>query len=79
MSEDDAFDGTLMGIVQRTGGIDGFFDAMFGFLRRKTDFYANQKEAEGIIVKHSHEQFKKYAAKKKVKKKLPERKKIKKT
>jgi len=65
MSEDDAFDGTLMGIVQRTGGIDGFFDAMFGFLRRKTDFYANQKEAEGIIVKHSHEQFKKYAAKKK--------------
>jgi len=54
-----------MGVVQRTGGIDGFFESVFGFLRRKTDFYSNQKEAESVIVKHSHTQFKKYAEVKK--------------
>lgn len=61
MSEEDGrFDGVLMGIVQQSGGIDPFFDAVFGFLRRKTDFFANQKGAEEIIVKHSHAQFKKF-------------------
>jgi len=67
MSEQEAkFDGVLMGIVQQAGGVDGFFDAVFGFLRRKTDFFANQKGAEEIIVKHSHTQFKKYDELKKV-------------
>jgi hypothetical protein len=43
MSEDESrFDGILMTIVQQTGGIDGFFESVFGFLRRKTDFYSNQ-------------------------------------
>jgi len=31
------------------------------FLRRKTDFFTNQKGAEDIIVKHSAVQYKKYA------------------
>jgi len=66
MSEEEAmYDGVLMGIVQKAGGIDGFFEAVFGFLRRKTDFYANQQGAEQIIVKHSHTHFKKYAETKK--------------
>jgi len=42
------------------GGIDGFFEAMFGFLRRKTDFYSNLKAAEEKLVHHSQVQFKKY-------------------
>ena len=37
-----AFDGMLMNIVQRNKGIEGFFDAVYGFLRRKTDFFANK-------------------------------------
>jgi hypothetical protein len=66
MSEEEGmYDGVLMGIVQKAGGIDGFFEAMFGFLRRKTDFFTNQKGAEEIIVKHSGTQYKKYAENKK--------------
>jgi hypothetical protein len=66
MSEEEGmYDGVLMGIVQKAGGIDGFFEAVFGFLRRKTDFFSNQKGAEDIIVKHSGVQYKKYADAKK--------------
>jgi hypothetical protein len=35
-----------MSIIQQKGNIDGFFDTVFGFLRRNTDFFANQKKAE---------------------------------
>jgi len=55
-----------MTIVQQAGGIDGFFGSMFGFLRRKTDFFTNQKGAEELIVKHSRVQFEKWAAEKKI-------------
>lgn len=60
MSEDEGkYDAILMTIVQQAQGIDGFFEAVFGFLRRKTDFYENQKGAEEIIVKHSRIQYQK--------------------
>ena len=45
MSDDTRFDGILMTIIQQKGNIDGFFDTVFGFLRRSTDFFANQKKA----------------------------------
>lgn len=45
MSQDNKFDGILMSIIQQTGNIDSFFDNVFGFLRRNTDFFANQKKA----------------------------------
>ena len=45
MSEDNKFDGILMTMIQQKGTIEGFFDGMFGFLRRNTDFFANQKKA----------------------------------
>lgn len=35
-----------MTIIQQKGNIDGFFDSVFGFLRRHTDFFFNQKKAE---------------------------------
>jgi len=66
MSEEEGrFDGVLLGIVQQSGGIDGFFNAVFGFLRRKTDFFINQKGAEEIIVKASHTHYTKYQEQKK--------------
>jgi len=37
MSDTDRCDGILLGMVQQMRGIDGFFEAIFGFLRRKTD------------------------------------------
>ena len=36
------FDGMLMQVVQQSKGIEGFFDQIFGFLRRRTDFFSNQ-------------------------------------
>lgn len=68
MSEEEAaqrYDGVLLSIVQQAGGIDGFFEAVFGFLRRKTDFFTDQKRAEQVIVTHSSNQFKKWDAQKK--------------
>jgi len=65
MSDDEKFDGVLLSIVQQAGGIDGFFESVFGFLRRKTDFFTDQKRAEQVIVTHSSNQFKKWDALKK--------------
>lgn len=45
MDEENKFDGILMTIIQQKGNINGFFDTVFGFLRRRTDFFANQKQA----------------------------------
>lgn len=60
MSEDNKFDGILMTMIQQKGNIDGFFDGVFGFLRRNTDFFADQKKAEEIIVNNCRINFEKY-------------------
>jgi len=66
MSEDETkYDGVLLTIVQQAGGIDGFFNSVFGFLRRKTDFFSDQKRAEQVIVNHSQTQFKEWEKAKK--------------
>merc|ERR1712146_828178 len=41
MSEADSneFDGLLMNIAERRRGIDPMLDSVFGFLRRRTDFF----------------------------------------
>ena len=51
-----------MSIIQQKGNIDGFFDTVYGFLRRNTDFFANQKKAEEIIVNNCKKNFDKYTA-----------------
>ena len=43
MSDDNKFDGILMTMIQQKGTIDGFFDGVFGFLRRNTDFSSIKK------------------------------------
>lgn len=48
MSEEERFDGILMSIVQQSAGIDGFFDAVFGFLRRRTDFFSEMSNSKFI-------------------------------
>jgi len=62
MTEDTKFDGILMTILQQQGNIDAFFDSVYGFLRRNTDFFANQKRAEEIIVNNCKVNFDKYTA-----------------
>ena len=41
----DKFDGLFMTGVQQAQGIDNFFDCLFGFFARKTDFYSQEERA----------------------------------
>ena len=50
-----------MTMIQQKGTIDGFFDGIFGFLRRNTDFFANQKKAEEIITTNCRTHFEKFS------------------
>merc|ERR1711988_10335 len=54
------FDGMLMNIAERRRGIDPLLDSVFGFLRRRTDFFkgASVEQAEKTVM----ESFKKHAA-----------------
>lgn len=58
-----------MTIIQQKGNIDAFFDIVFGFLRRNTDFFSNQKRAEEIIVNTCKANFDKFTADTKAKEK----------
>lgn len=49
--EDEKFDGILMSVVQQSQGINGFFDVFFGFLRRKTDFFAQPESGKLLLDK----------------------------
>ena len=42
MSNDERLDGLFMNAVQQSQGIDNFFGNLFGFFRRRTDFYADE-------------------------------------
>jgi len=45
----DKFDGLFMTGVQQAQGIDNFFDALFSFFARKTDFYSQETKAMTIV------------------------------
>ena len=55
----DEYDGLLMTVIQKAGGIDNYFDAVYGFLFRKTDFFSNEVKSREIM----EVQFKKYLTK----------------
>ena len=50
------YDSALMRIVDENRGIEGFFDAVFGFLGRGTDFFTREQTAfetvNGAMTKH---------------------------
>jgi hypothetical protein len=50
MAQEEKFDGIMYNMVQSSGGYEGFFDTVFGFLRRKTDFFTDFKKAEQVIA-----------------------------
>lgn len=52
MADEERFDGIFMNIVQQASGIDNFFDSLFGFMRRKTDFFTNADSGKRMISKH---------------------------
>jgi hypothetical protein len=64
---DERFDGVFMSIVQQSQGIDNFFDNLFGFMGRKTDFFTQETNALTIVTKaltRNMELFKKEHARK---------------
>lgn len=58
--EERRFDGILMTILQQEKQINSFFDRVFGFLRRNTDFFANEKLAEEAITSTCKKNFEIY-------------------
>ena len=45
-TNDQRFDGLYLNVAQTTRGIDPLLDTLFGFLRRKTDFFNGPPGAE---------------------------------
>ena len=39
---EERFDGLFMSAIQQANGIDNFYDSMFSFMRRKTDFFSSE-------------------------------------
>jgi len=54
--QDERLDGVFHGIVSQAQGIENFFEALFGFMRRKTDFFTqtevSKKMVSSIMDKH---------------------------
>ena len=44
VENEDQFYGLLMTCLQKGGGITNFFDSIFGFLERKSDFFADESK-----------------------------------
>ena len=49
MDAPEQFDGLLMTIIQKSGGIQNYFDAVYGFLYRKTDFFADEARSKNFV------------------------------
>lgn len=71
MEDQEQFDGLCMTILQKGQGINNFFDAFFGFLYRKTDFFADKAKSYEFVETH----YKRYLSKYQEKKEKEERKK----
>ena len=50
--------------MQSNKGYEGFFDIIFGFLSRKTDFYQNPKMAQDICKTSAEKNLKEFLDKK---------------
>lgn len=49
---DERFDGLFMTAVQQAQGIDNFFDALFSFMRRKTDLFSQENQCLTMVNQH---------------------------
>lgn len=50
MASETKWDNMMINILQDCGDYDKFFDCVFGFLTRKTDFFTDMKKAETTIA-----------------------------
>ena len=56
-ANDPRFDQMLLTVIDQNQGIDGYFDAVFGLLARKSDFFTQETEAfqkvNAAMMKHA--------------------------
>jgi hypothetical protein len=50
--QEDKLDGLFMTAVQQSQGIDNFFNHLFGFFGRKTDFFTKEETAMTTVNQH---------------------------
>ena len=50
-SEEEKFDGLFMTAVQGSQGIENFYNNLFSFMRRKTDFFTASDKSKEIVLK----------------------------
>ena len=83
MSQEEKFDGLFMTAVQQSQGIENFYNNLFSFMRRKTDFFTYADKSKDIVLKPLEEHLKLYLEEKKrqelIKKKQEDEKKKKET
>lgn len=48
-SQEERFDGVFMSVVQQAQGIEPFFDSLFSFMRRKTDFFTQKQVCKNMV------------------------------
>ena len=58
MAQDEKYDGIFMNVVQQSKGIHNFYDALFGFMRRRTDFFSDEDQGKTKVIEY----FDKHAA-----------------
>ena len=49
-NNEDRFDGLFMTAIQQSQGIDNFFNNLFSFMRRKTDFFTLADKSKTIVL-----------------------------
>jgi hypothetical protein len=64
MEDTEQFDGLFMTALQKGQGIQNFFDSFFGFLYRKTDFYADKERSFEYVESNYRRYMKKFEEKK---------------
>ena len=58
--KDEKFDGLFMTAIQQSEGIDNFFNNMFSFMRRKTDFFTLADKSKNIVNQALEKHLKEY-------------------
>jgi len=56
-------DGLYMTAMQKAEGINNLFDSFFGFLERKSDFYADPRKSKDFVDENYNKYLNKYKEK----------------
>jgi len=50
-SDDPRFDGLFMSAIQQCQGIENFYNHLFSFMRRKTDFFTMEEKSTAVVMR----------------------------